>query len=72
MSMPVLPRFKLVEGSERLFMVGGEVEKFPEGEEVRVPAAVLEGIKDKILRLSERAQLLRLREVRSDRLVDED
>ena len=53
-------------------MVCRELKELLEGEEVGVPAAVLEGIKDKILRLSERAQLLRLREVRGDRFVDKN
>ena len=53
-------------------MVCRKLEELLEGEEVGVPAAVLEGIKNQILGLSERAQLLRLRKVRGDRLVDKN
>ena len=67
-----VPRLKFKEGTERLRVVHGEFEELLEGEEVRVPAAVLEGVEDDLLGLCELTELLGLREVCGDRLVDED
>ena len=53
-------------------MVGGKIEQFLQGKEIRVPTTVLEGVQDELLGLGERAELLSLREVRGNRLVDED
>ena len=53
-------------------MVCRELKELLEGEEVGVPAAVLEGVEDDLLGLCELTELLGLREVCGDRLVDED
>ena len=67
-----IPRLKLKERSQRLGVVSGKLKELLEGEEVRVPAAVLEGVQDDLLGLCELTELLGLREVCGDRLVDED
>ena len=67
-----VPRFKLMKRSQRLRIASRQIKELAEREEIRVPAAVLEGVQNEVFGLGQGTELEDLLVVRSDRFIHEN